>query len=358
MNQDRGHQGCGEQGPRVVTVKALPGADMNRRDLLSALGAAALPAAFVAEARPADSASTDSVRSKIARFIAIDNVCAWPNLTLLPGGAIIATIFNQPGHGTLEGDAECWASEDRGLTWRHRGTPTRHRPGYNRMNVGAGVTNDGVMVVLCSGWKVPPGTTGPLEATVSRSSDAGKTWKITQTMPPAVTLSNGVTSSLVPFGDVLTAANGDFVAGVYAHDWTPKSSGRNREGHVYVIRSKDGGMTWDEVTPIVKDIHVEAAMLHTGNGRWLAVSRRFGYLDLDVHASEDDAFTWRHEGTLGIPSTSAAHLLRLSDGRIALTYGNRSPGNGEYSTKPQVCKGAEYAARVEAAREPSTKTPL
>ena len=28
------------------------------------------------------------------------------------------------------------------------------------------------------------------------------------------------------------------------------------------------------------------------------------------------------------------------------------------STKPQVCKGAEYAARVEAAREPSTKTPL
>ena len=99
------------------------------------------------------------------------------------------------------------------------------------MNVGAGVTNDGVMVVLCSGWKVPPRTAGPLEATVSRSSDAGKTWKITQTMPPAVTLSNGVTSSLVPFGDVLTAANGDFVAGVYTHDWTPKSSGRNREGH-------------------------------------------------------------------------------------------------------------------------------
>ena len=111
MNQDRGHRGCGEQEPRVVTVKALPGGDMNRRDLLSALGAAALPAAFVAEARPADSATTDSVRSKIARFIAIDNVCAWPNLTLLPDGAIIATIFNQPGHGTLEGDAECWASE-------------------------------------------------------------------------------------------------------------------------------------------------------------------------------------------------------------------------------------------------------
>jgi Na+/melibiose symporter-like transporter len=36
--------------------------------------------------------------------IAIDNVCAWPNLTKLPDGAIIATIFNQPCHGLWEGD--------------------------------------------------------------------------------------------------------------------------------------------------------------------------------------------------------------------------------------------------------------
>lgn len=44
--------------------------------------------------------------------IAIDNVCAWPNLTKMPDGAIIATIFNQPCHGLWEGDVECWASED------------------------------------------------------------------------------------------------------------------------------------------------------------------------------------------------------------------------------------------------------
>ena len=30
------------------------------------------------------------------RYIGVDNVCAWPNLTSMPDGAIIATIFNQP----------------------------------------------------------------------------------------------------------------------------------------------------------------------------------------------------------------------------------------------------------------------
>lgn len=43
-------------------------------------------------------------------YIAIDNVCAWPNLTLLPDGVIIAAIYNQPCHGTWEGDLECWSS--------------------------------------------------------------------------------------------------------------------------------------------------------------------------------------------------------------------------------------------------------
>ena len=40
-------------------------------------------------------------------YVAIDNVCAWPNLTLMPNGEIAAVIFNEPCHGTWEGDVEC-----------------------------------------------------------------------------------------------------------------------------------------------------------------------------------------------------------------------------------------------------------
>lgn len=35
----------------------------------------------------------------LERYIAIDNVCAWPNLTYTPEGNLVATIFNQPSHG-------------------------------------------------------------------------------------------------------------------------------------------------------------------------------------------------------------------------------------------------------------------
>ena len=81
------------------------------------------------------------------KYIAIDNVCAWPNLTRMPDGAIIATIFNQPTHGGWEGDVECWASEDEGRMWQLRGTPAPHQPGTNRMNVAAGLANDDSLVV-------------------------------------------------------------------------------------------------------------------------------------------------------------------------------------------------------------------
>lgn len=87
----------------------------------------------------------------LRRVVAIENVCAWPNLTVLRDGAIAATVHNQPAHGTREGDIECWASSD-GLQWTKRSTVTRHKPNTIRMNAAAGLAADGDLVVLCSGW--------------------------------------------------------------------------------------------------------------------------------------------------------------------------------------------------------------
>ncbi len=38
----------------------------------------------------------------LERYIAIDNKCAWPNLTLLSDGSIVATIFGEPCHQLWE----------------------------------------------------------------------------------------------------------------------------------------------------------------------------------------------------------------------------------------------------------------
>ena len=77
----------------------------------------------------------------ISRIIAVDNVCAWPNLTPLRDGTIIATIHNPPNHGTTEGDISCWASPD-GAFWEKRGHPAPNDPQTVRMNVAAGLAKD------------------------------------------------------------------------------------------------------------------------------------------------------------------------------------------------------------------------
>ena len=64
---------------------------------------------------------------RLVPHVAVDNVTAWPNLTLLPNGEIIASIFNQPSHGSVEGEVECWATTDQGRTWEKRGVPAPHR---------------------------------------------------------------------------------------------------------------------------------------------------------------------------------------------------------------------------------------
>ena len=62
------------------------------------LFAASFSASLAQEAEP----------KRLQRIVAIENVCAWPNLTLLPDGTIFAILFNQPGHGTLQGEVDCY----------------------------------------------------------------------------------------------------------------------------------------------------------------------------------------------------------------------------------------------------------
>lgn len=281
--------------------------------------------AFVASAMLSIPAAEPPVPPSVAkamelprRLIAIDNVCAWPNLVKLRNGSLVAIVFNQPNHARTEGDIDCWGSVD-GQFWNRLSTITRHTPETVRMNHAAGLNADGDIVILCNGWdKIAPvrnAGSQPIQTVVAISRDGGKSW---EQGGPVLPKEPGQ-SWHVPFGDIQTAANGDLVAGTYTF-------GKGR-GSIFAVRSKDGGRTWNHIATIVKDVHVEAAMLHVGAGKWLAASRRFGVLDLDVFVSDDDAFTWKHLTTLDVKPVSSAHLLKMSDGRILLTYGNRGAGH-------------------------------
>ena len=269
------------------------------------------------------------------RLIAIDNVCAWPNLQRLHDGSLVAVVFNQPNHGYTEGDVDAWRSHD-GRFWERLGPITQHEPQTVRMNHGVGLNRDGDLVVLCNGWDhIAPrrnAQSRPIVTHGALSRNGGKSW---EQLGPVLPQEPGL-SWHVPFGDILIAGNGDLVAGTYAFS--------RPRGNVYAVRSKDGGRTWTQVASVVKDRHVEAALLHLGNGRWLAASRRFEYLDLEMFVSEDDAFTWKPAGILDVKPVSSAHLLKLSDGRILLTYGNRGDGNRGIDARVSADGGKTWGA--------------
>lgn len=261
------------------------------------------------------------------RYIAIDNVCAWPNLTLLPDGSIVALIFNQPSHGRLPGDVDCWGSTDGGRFWSKRGTAVPHdRADTNRMNIAAGLAHNGDLVVICSGWQLS-GTdlVRRLPPWVCRSSDGGHTWSVDRDSRSRVVFPKGADYDdrgermIKPYGDIMQLPNGRLAASFY-HDY----------GQVWMLFSADDGYTWGDAALICGANRCETAHLRLTPQRWIAASRtemgvdgKIPAVGLGLFASSDEGRTWKFEQTITDHLQHPSDLLRLSDGRVLLSYGMR-----------------------------------
>jgi hypothetical protein len=262
------------------------------------------------------------------RYVAIDNVCAWPNLKALPDGTVLAFVHNQPTHSVWEADVECWASTDGGRTWTLRSVPAPHEPRTNRMNIAAGLAGNGDLLVISGGYsnKGKPGELLPKDQFVKRcrepvwvcrSSDGGRCWAHTAAGAPRVKDDTGThpgceargCNMCTPFGDIVRARDGTLAA-----------SGYHPEGN-FIFRSHDDGKTWGEAVRI--GAHDETAILQVDDERWLAACRSVDNGRLHLHISSDNARTWVFQECLTLPSEHPAHLLRLSEGGILLTYGMR-----------------------------------
>jgi len=294
---------------------------------------------------PAGAAEPEAAKPELA--VAVKDVCAWPNLTPLADGSVVATIFNQPCHGLWEGDVECWATADGGQSWQLRGTPAPHEPTTNRMNVAAGRNAKGELIVLASGWShrpppPPEGTPatghGPPSAVlpiwVCRSADGGRTWSRAEgvELPSrsrlaadrALTLSD----RLIPFGDVIEIGGGKL--GVCLYAWHPET----KTHASYFFTSGDDGSTWSLAGIIGPDGLNETTPLRLADGNLIACARTYwdgqpgNEQRLELFRSSDNGATWQRERPVTTPQEHPAHLLQLADGRILLTYGDRNAPRG------------------------------
>lgn len=265
-------------------------------------------------------------------LLAVKDVTAWPNLQQLPDGSCVATIFNKPSHGQTEGHVDCWKSIDGGLSWSLLPPPVLNEPATNRMNVAVGLARNGDLVVICSGWSDKPVAGSEryakgrfrhaiLQPWTSCSSDGGRTWQVNKTAFPLEAPDGG---SLIPYGDIKTAENGDLLATAYSAR-APKSGNR-----VYVYRSRDDGRAWGN--PVALDDSEncnETALLRLDGQKWLAATRCHGKArGLRLYKSNDDGRTWTFQSQLTNGDLYPAHLMRTNDGRVLLAYGNRSANKG------------------------------
>lgn len=279
--------------------------------------------------------------------VAIQGVCAWPNLIKLADGTILAIIFNQPCHGKWEGDVDCWASTDNGQTWSLRGRPAPHEPARNRMNVAAGLAANGDLLVLASGWdnRGLPYTEPPqpfakshtLRAWICRSADQGRTWKTTGELPAAPA---DATTQFIPFGKIEKAGDGSLRVSAYS------GIGGERNAS-YMLASTDDGKSWTLLSSISENRN-ETDILPMGSGRWLAAARGAvkNQDNLQLFESTDDGKTWASVLPLSLPRQIPGHLLHLSGNRLLATYGNRCAHNTGVDARMSWDGGATWHGPV------------
>lgn len=312
--------------------------------------AVGLAATCAVAASAAEDASVPAIAPIAEPFVAVPDATVWPNLTRLQEGAMLLAGFNKPSHGQVEGDVACWVSQDEGATWTLRSNVTQHTPDTVRMNQAVGLDRHGNVVALVGGWTDVQQPDAPkrgkfrdaiLGPWVCVSEDGGKSWRRHADFPP-----DPEGRPFVAFGDIVLSEDGRLNASAYSTSYYDKPG----PWAAYFLVSEDDGETWQIRSKITTDRN-ETALLYLGDGAWLAAIRGKA---TTLCRSTDDGLTWENTGDVTQERQYPAHLLRLNDDRILLTYGDRRKGSLGVGARISPDEGRSWGAPLHLASMPES----
>ena len=267
----------------------------------------------------------------------------WPQVQVLADGTLLAFGYNAPAHTTLPGDVDAWASADSGKTWSLRATAAaRPDAKANMCHWASGFSAKDELLVLASGMDDAANERGqraPNDVRVFRSADDAATWARAGSFPKIV----GGGLKPYPFGSIVKAHDGSLHMVVYTAD-----EKRANVEAAWRMTSRDEGHSWREAGKIADGINESVLLPLAAAKHWLCVGRTSNRPapehgeELRQFRSTDDGKTWSDEGLVADYHKHPPHLLRLKDGRILLTFGNRRDGGIE--TRLTADEGKTWAA--------------
>ncbi|MEU7003242.1 exo-alpha-sialidase [Nonomuraea sp. NPDC046570] len=258
--------------------------------------------------------------------------CAWfPSIVTLPNGDLYLAYSWSISH-SHSGAIAARRSTDGGLTWSAQQiiasdpdplTVDLKEPSLT-------VLRDGTLVMAYYDYR--PARGNRRQVYVTRSTDNGATWS-PRIVPPTLMYDSGKATVSVN-GEIVELANGDLLLPIYGWRHYDGSLGGTA---AHVLRSRDGGLTWDRADervvmwegPVyVRDVTVlynEPALADLGGGHLMMVARTTNNGDvMRVSHSYDNGDTWTAPVDEPTLKGHAPHFLKLRGGTHLLTYGDRS----------------------------------
>jgi len=208
---------------------------------------------------------------------------------VLPSGKLAIVYREGISHASVGdvGIIRIRTSIDSGNTWSEAIT-IQSDDTYDLRNVTGGVSPDGRLVVAII--RYDPGATsysGFIDARYIYSEDEGETWS-----DPAILSEPEGASNWYDFhGAMIAIGDGLVLLPAYGDDGTNYSE--------YVLRSSDGGKTWDEPVTVATSTTLqwdEASHVYLGNGTIVGLCRIHNDTTLRQVLSYDNGLTWTDQG--------------------------------------------------------------